>query len=188
MNSIFLQFNFHLFIDWLIHSFILFSDLSPISSPSICLLHSFCAFIPPSLLLWIPPVYQLTLAHQINAELGTFSLTAAAQLGEQGPQRGNRVKDRANISCGESTWRPRFTSAHRLQGPGSSLYILFGWCFSFWEAPGLQVVDFAGFLVDSYLLGYINSSPNSSTRPPKLHLMFISGSLLLFWSASGWSL
>jgi hypothetical protein len=57
------------------------------------------------------------------------------------------------------------------------------------SSQGSRLVDSVGLLVEFLsLLGPSILPPNSSTRLPELHIMFICGSLCLFWSVSRWIL
>ena len=56
------------------------------------------------------------------------------------------------------------------------------------SSQGSRLVDSVGFPVESLSSQVPQSSPNSSTRLPKLHLMFGFGSQHLSQSAVGWSL
>ena len=92
----------------------------------------------------------------------------AALLGQQDPQAGNRVG--LHSGCwGKLEWRPSCTSTTYVIGEGEigPAHVIFGWWFSLWEAPRVQVSwlcwSFYGIPIPSRSY---NSSPNSSTRFP----------------------
>jgi len=61
-----------------------------------------------------------------------------------GRQAGRQATDSGTALCLvagglKPTSGPRCTSATHVQGPGFSLGSLFGWWFSLWEAPRIQI-------------------------------------------------
>jgi hypothetical protein len=78
---------------------------------------------------------------------------------------------------------------HMCWRPRCSLHMLFGWWFSFWEPPRIQVSWLLlVFLWSPYALWIPQLFLQLVHRLSEFSLMFACGSLHLFWSVVGWRL
>jgi hypothetical protein len=145
--------------------------------------------MPSPLLLWVP-THHVTLRHFRTRHI----------LSHRG-QTGSPVRGTGATGSQQSQGKPLpqmlvdpfedqpANLLHMCEEPRSSPCLLFGWWFSLWEAPRVQVSclcwSSCGVPISCE---FLSPSRNSSTRLPELHLTFGCGSLHLFQSAPGGTL
>jgi hypothetical protein len=123
---------------------------------------------------------------------GYILLTEArqrAQVGEQDPQAGNRVRDSPYSSCWETCMKTKLHICYICVGglgPAHVCSLVAGSVSG--EPPRVHVSCPVGLPVEfRFLSGSSFLPPNSFTRLPELCLNFGCGSLHLFLLAAGWN-